>query len=62
MEEFIGDVSAEMQEDPNHMCEIEHVKHEDVTDQKSSTDYDYVFKVITIGDPGKLFYSPLSGV
>ena len=41
----------------NHLNEIAHIKHETVTDQSGIQQYDYVFKVITIGDPGKF---PLS--
>lgn len=39
--------------DHNHKDEISSLRHEHVADQTAITQYDYVFKVITIGDPGK---------
>lgn len=42
-----------MSEDPNHLEEIRHIRAEVGLNQKS-VDQDQLFKVITIGDAGKL--------
>ena len=40
--------------DPNHLKEIQHITNVEVIENPGNQQYDYVFKVITIGDPGKL--------
>jgi len=43
-----------MEQELNHLSDIQNIKHEEVTDLAGPQQYDYVYKVITIGDPGKL--------
>ena len=39
--------------DPNHLKEIEDITDIQVLENPGNQQYDYVFKVITIGDPSK---------
>lgn len=39
--------------DPNHMSEINQIQDVEILDPAGNHIFDYVFKVITIGDPCK---------